>query len=79
MHNQCKICAGWGVVRITKAFVCQKCNINKCCFCENRKFKGNYTECESCAGTGEIDSNVPKVIQLSAKKIIKTNNICMKQ
>ncbi len=54
---KCKKCAGIGLIlKKEKDKQCLQCNEknNFCMYCENKKFRGNYTECVSCLGLGEI-------------------------
>ena len=55
--QRCLICKGSGLMKKDKLFkcnVCAKTNITCCSLCENIIFRGHFTECEKCYGTGEI-------------------------
>ena len=54
--TRCSRCTGWGLVKkeLFKCKICTENNFNTCTWCEFRKFKGSYGECEICFGSGEI-------------------------
>ena len=64
--KRCEICKGTGLERKKKQDKCLSCIKNAICFkCENKIYKGLYTECSNCFGAGEIfyDKNNNKVLR----------------
>jgi hypothetical protein len=55
----CSLCNGCGLVKKSQ-FICKICsanNLTRCTFCEHRKYKGKYGECNICFGDGELYFN----------------------
>ena len=55
----CSVCDGYGLIK-KKAFICKNCsenNFTRCSYCEHRKYKGKYGECNICFGDGELYFN----------------------
>ena len=53
---KCSTCNGCGIIKTTIDDICSHCKdttFKTCCYCESKRFIGNYKECTDCIGIGE--------------------------